>query len=147
MGNRLWSMYQSTSSKCCSNSYVCSFQYSFYKVTEKPVSKGLDYGLEILVTYTFTKLARTVTWIQKWKISEEMKTTEKMKNKYLKWNSRLFFSPFLLIRSKFYGKSSFGAEKIYLIIRKKSNGRTSFGAEKSCCSTLPHTLDDFSAFN
>ena len=53
------------------------------KVTGKGVNRDAGYDLEIWITYTCTRLEKAVMWIRR-KISEEMKTTENMKNKCLK---------------------------------------------------------------
>ena len=54
-------------------------------VTEKRVTIGTGFGLEIPVTDICTGLEKSIAWIQR-KISEEMKTIEK-NEKYLKLNS------------------------------------------------------------
>ena len=49
-------------------------------VTGKCMNRDAGYGLDISVIYTCIRLKQVVMWIQK-KISEEMKTTDNMKNK------------------------------------------------------------------
>ena len=61
---------------------VVKLPYSIpmFKVTGKCMNRDAGYGLDISVTYTCIRLKQVVMWIQK-KISEEMKTTDNMKNK------------------------------------------------------------------
>ena len=51
-----------------------------FKVTGKCMNRDAGYGLDISVIYTCIRLKQVVMWIQK-KISEEIKTTDNMKNK------------------------------------------------------------------
>ena len=81
------------------------------KVTGRRVNRGAGYGFAIQVTYT-------CTWCRE---RGEMETTEKMKNKYLKYNSLLLLYRCPLIRKKFWGKYSFGAKKIFLLISMSTN--------------------------
>ena len=109
--------------KACSS---CSkFQQSPYliiifNVTGKRVNRDAGYALEISVTCTCIVLEKSIMWIQR-KISEEMKTTDNMKNKCLKWNSWLLFFPSPLIQEKFQRKSLFDVKKICMLIRVSGN--------------------------
>lgn len=68
-------------------------------MTGKLVNRGTGYGLEIPATYTWTGLKKAVACLEN-KINEEMKITEKLKNKCIIWNSQLLFLSCPLIRKE-----------------------------------------------